>query len=156
MTKEQARAFVSATRWRPGFAHFSLRPRGGWRAGRRKILLARVFGKTRRRLSARHMRIRKLAERACYLRRFDNAGPRFRRSSDGLVSDASSCPKSLQLFGMMLRSSACSRQGLCSGPGRSPDAARVLGLRSRTRRRRTPSRFTNASRNAPQWDEVRG
>ena len=42
-----------------------------------QILMARVFGKTRRRLSARHMRISKLAERACYLRRFIGAGPCF-------------------------------------------------------------------------------
>ncbi len=33
--------------------------------------------RTRRRLSARHMRISKLAERACYLRRFIGAGPCF-------------------------------------------------------------------------------
>jgi hypothetical protein len=35
--------------------------------------------------------------------------------------------------------------GTPSGPGGSPGAARVLMLRARARRRRTPSRLTNAS-----------
>ena len=44
--------------------------------------------------------------------------------------------------------------GTRNGPGGSPDAARVPSLRSQARGRRTPSRLTNASRNAPSVDEV--
>jgi len=45
--------------------------------------------------------------------------------------------------------------GTPNGPGGSPDAARVLGLRSQTRGRRTLSRHNERLAMTPSADEVR-
>jgi hypothetical protein len=100
----------------------------------------RSFGKSGGRLSARHMRSsRPEAGSACYLRHLFGAGPRFRFYR-----------RPLERAAVVSQLLAGSR----SGPGRSPGAARVPGLRTGPAGAAPRPAVTTPHDRAPQVDEV--
>jgi hypothetical protein len=119
----RARECVPATRARVRALLISpSRKTRGMARRKAQIHLARIPCGDARRLSARHRGV-------CSI-----AGPRFRRKCPASPSGPKCDGKA---FGIDLTVVSQLLAGTPSGPGRSPGAARVPGLRSQTRRRRT-------------------
>ena len=123
------------------------------RAERRKPMVSVSVAGHGGRLSARHYAalVERRAARFVWIAPPASAAALMRSSRDDLASPRQS---GLREGGSARANpSASSWRGLVVVPGGAPASARVPDPRDRTRGRRTPSRYPNASRSALQWTE---